>query len=125
MLVEVVVAFAIAALVFGVAFQAVSGALDRLRKDQNSMKALSLAESTLDRVGHDIALGAPESSGSTADGFTWQVQSAPYSADAGPDTKAAPLMGYVVRVTVLWKERSNPRQVELTTLRLAYRERDS
>jgi len=125
MLVEVMIAFAIAALVFGVAFQALSGAFDRLRKDQNSMKALSLAESTLDRVGHDIALGAAESSGSTGDGFTWQVRSAPYTGDAGPDTSAAPLMGYVVRVTVLWKERSNTRQVELTTLRLAYRERAS
>src|SRR5260221_12753122 len=125
MLVEVMIAFAIAALVFGVAFQALSGAFDRLRKDQNSMKALSLAESTLDRVGHDIALGAAESSGSTRDGFTWQVQSAPYTGDAGPHTTAAPPMGYVVRVTVLWKERSNTRQVELTTLRLAYRERAS
>ena len=125
MLVEVMIAFAIAALVFGVAFQALSGAFDRLRRDQNSMKALSLAESTLDRVGHDIALGAAESSGSTGDGFTWQVRSAPYTGDAGPDTRVAPLMAYVVRVTVLWKERSNPRQVELTTVRLAYRERDS
>ena len=123
MLVEIVVALAIAALVFGTAFQALSGAFDRLRKDQNSMRALSLAESTLDRVGQDIALNATTSSGSTKDGFTWQVQSSPYTGDAVADS--GPLIGYVVRVTVLWKERNNPRQVQLTTLRLAHRERDS
>ena len=122
MLVEVVIALAITALVFGLAFQAFSGAFDRLRKDQNSMKAVLLAESTLDRVGHDIALEAG-GSGSTRDGFTWQVQSAPYAGETG--AASGPLMGYVVRVTVSWRERSNPRQVQLTTLRLAYRERDS
>ena len=120
MLVEVVIALAITALVFGLAFQAFSGAFDRLRKDQNSMKALLLAESTLDRVGHDIALDAGASSGNTRDGFAWQVQSAPYTLEAD-----GPLMGYLVRVTVSWKERSNARQVQLTTLRLAYRERAS
>lgn len=123
MLVEVVIALAITALVFGLAFQAFSGAFDRLRKDQNSMKALLLAESTLDRVGHDIALDAGASSGNTRDGFAWQVQSAPYTGEAG--AASGPLMGYLVRVTVSWKERSNPRQVQLTTLRLAHRERDS
>lgn len=87
------------------------------------MRALLLAESTLDRVGHDIALNAAESGGSSPGGFTWQVQSAPYTGDTAGE--AGPLMGYVVRVTVLWKERSNTRQVQLTTLRLAYREQDS
>jgi type II secretory pathway component PulJ len=123
MLVEVVIALAITALVFGLAFQAFSGAFDRLRKDQNSMKAVLLAESTLDRVGHDVALDAGATSGSTRDGFTWEVRSAPYADEAV--STAGPLMGYVVRVTVFWKERSNTRQVELTTVRLAHRERGS
>ena len=122
MLIEVVTALAITALVFGLAFQAFSGAFDRLRKDQNSMKAVLLAESTRDRVGRDIALDAG-GRGSTRDGFTWEVQSAPYAGEAA--AASGPLMGYVVRVTVLWKERSNPRQVQLTTLRLAHREQGS
>jgi type II secretory pathway component PulJ len=121
MLIEVVVALAITALVFGLAFQAFSGAFDRLRRDQNSMKAVLLAESTLDRIGHDIALDAG-GSGRTRDGFTWQVDSAPHAGDADA---AGPLAGYVVRVTVLWQERGNTRQVQLTTLRLAQRERGS
>jgi Tfp pilus assembly protein PilW len=119
MLIEVVVALAITALVFSLAFQAFSGAFDRLRKDQNSMKAVLLAESTLDRVGHDIALDVG-GSGSTQDGFSWQVQSAPYAVETAP--AAGPLMGYLVRVTVFWKEQRNAREVQLTTLRLAPRE---
>jgi type II secretory pathway component PulJ len=121
-LVDVMIALAVAALVFGFAFQALSGAFDRLRKDRNSMKAVLLAESTLDRVGQDIALDATLSSGNTGDGFSWLVQSAPYTGD--PIAASGPLMGYVVRVTLDWKERSNTRQVQLTTLRLAYRDRD-
>jgi len=123
MMVEVMIALAITALAFGFAFNALTGGFDRLRKDQNSVKALLLAESTLDRVGHDIALGEAASGGSTSDGLSWQVQTAPYAGDT--IAASGPLMGYVVRVTVFWKERSNTRQVQLTTLRLAYRDRDS
>lgn len=123
MLVEVVMALAITALAFGFAFRGLSGAFDRLGKDHNSMIALLLAESTLDRVGYDIAINAGESSGSTKDGFSWSVQTSPYTPAASP--AAGSLMGYVVQVTVGWKERSNPRQVRLTTLRLAYRDQGS
>jgi general secretion pathway protein I len=123
MMVEVMIALAITALAFGLAFNALSGGFDRLRKDQNSMKALLLAESTLDRVGHDIALGSAASGESTGDGLSWQVQTAPYTDD--PVAASGPLIGYLVRVTVSWKERSNTRQVQLTTLRLANRDRGS
>ncbi|MGE5269916.1 MAG: type II secretion system protein J [Thiohalocapsa sp.] len=118
MLVEVVVALAIAAMAFGMAFHALSGGFDRLRKDHNSAKALLLAESMLDRIGHDIALGAADQSGSTRDGFAWVVQTAPYPA-ATAETN--PLVGYVVRVSVHWQEQRNRREIQLTTLRLARR----
>lgn len=117
MLVEVVVALAIAALAFGTAFHALSGGFDRLRRDHNAAQALLLAESTLDRVGHDIALGADQR-GNTRDGFSWLVQTAPYPA-AGTATN--PLIGYVVRVSVYWQEQRNRREIQLTTLRLALR----
>lgn len=118
MLVEVVVALAIAAMAFGMAFHALSGGFDRLRKDHNSATALLLAEAMLDRIGHDIALGAAEQSGRTPDGFAWLVQTAPYTA-AGAATN--PLVGYVVRVSVHWQEQRNRREIQLTTLRLAKR----
>jgi type II secretory pathway pseudopilin PulG len=119
LLVEVVVALIIVALAFGYGFRSLSGALERLGRDHNASAALLLAQSTLDRVGYDIALGQDEISGNTKDGFSWSVQTLPYT--SGPVPAVSSLVGYVVRVTVGWKERSNVRQVQLSTVRLVYR----
>lgn len=118
LLIEVAVALAIVALAFGYGFRALSGALDRLRRDNNSSAALLLAQSTLDRVGYDIPFGQGDLSGKTAGGFSWLIETAPY---AGAVPNNTPLTGYVVRVTVGWSERGDNRQVQLSTVRLAYR----
>ena len=55
-LIEVLVALAILAIALGFAFRPLSGGFDRLDRDQKSADALLLAQSTLARVGHDIAL---------------------------------------------------------------------
>ena len=117
--VEVLVALAIVALAFGVAFRDLSGALDRLGGSYRSTQALSVAESLLDRVGFDIALQGGGDSGVTKEGYDWVVETQPYVPPTGP--VAAPLMGYLVTVTVGWKERGNTRRVQLNTLRLAHR----
>jgi len=119
LLVEVAVALVIVALAFGYAFQSLSGAMDRLGRDRKASAALSLAQSTIDRVGYDIALGQGDISGTTKDGYAWSIQTQPYS--SGPTAAASNLMGYIVRVTVGWTDRSNPRQVQLSTVRLAQR----
>jgi type II secretory pathway pseudopilin PulG len=116
---EVAVALIIVAMAFGYGFRSMSGAMQRLGQDHNSSAALSLAQSTLDRVGNDIALGQDETSGTTKDGFTWSVQTALFA--SGPRPAADVAAGYVVRVTVVWNERRNVRQVELSTVRLSYR----
>ena len=118
LLIEVAVALIIVALAFGYGFRSLSGGLERLGRDHNSAAALLLAQSTMDRVGYDIALGRDEVTGSTKDGFTWSVQTARYTATPGPPPNVA--SAYVVRVTVAWKERLNVRQVLLSTVRLAY-----
>jgi type II secretory pathway pseudopilin PulG len=117
LLLEVAIALAIVGMAFGYGFRTLSGAMDRLGRDDRASAALLLAQSTLDRVGYDIALGQPDISDSTRDGYSWLIQSAPY----GPVPVNNALVGYVVRVTVGWKERGNPRQVQLATVRLAYR----
>lgn len=117
--VEVLVALAIVALAFGVAFRDLSGALDQLGGSYRSTQALSVAESLLDRVGFDIPLQGGGDSGVTREGYDWAVETQPYVPPTGP--VAAPLMGYLVTVTIGWKERGNSRQVRLNTLRLAYR----
>jgi type II secretory pathway pseudopilin PulG len=117
LLIEMAVALLIVGMAFGYGFRSLSGALDRLGQDHATSAALLLAQSTLDRVGYDIRLGQDDSSGRTPDGFSWTVETAPYP--AAPS--AAPVVGYVVRVTVAWKDRLRSRQVRLSTIRLALR----
>jgi type II secretory pathway pseudopilin PulG len=117
LIIEVAVALVIVGLAFGAGFRSLSGALDRLGQDHSASAALLLAQSTLDRVGYDIALGQDEKNGRTPDGFSWSVETAPYPLTAG----SMPVAGYVVRVTVAWKDRLRSRQIRLSTVRLAMR----
>jgi type II secretory pathway pseudopilin PulG len=119
LLIEVAVALAIVALAFGYAFRSLSGAIDRLGRDHNAAAALLLAQSTIDRVGYDIALGQGDVSGNTKDGYSWSIETLPYASGTSP--VATSLVGYVVRVTVGWQERNAARQIRLSTVRLAYR----
>jgi general secretion pathway protein I len=115
-LVEVLVALAILAIAFGFAFRALSGDFDRLDSDQKRADALLLAQSTLVRVGHDIALQDGVIDGRTKDGFTWQIETAPYG-----DTQDLPpgrLIGHRIEVTIGWNERHQRREVRLMSLLL-------
>jgi general secretion pathway protein I len=119
-LVEVLVALAILAIAFGFAFRALSGGFDRLDRDQKNADALLLAQSTLARVGHDIALADGAVDGRTNDGFWWQIATAPYG-----DTQDLPpgrLIGHRVEVTIAWSERHQRREVRLTSLLIAPKE---
>jgi type II secretory pathway pseudopilin PulG len=118
LLIEVAVALVIVALAFGYGFRSLSGGLGRLGSDHNSAAALLLAQSTMERIGCDIAIGQDEITGNTKDGFTWSVQTAPFTATPGAPPKF--VTAYLVRVTVGWKERLNARQVVLSTVRLVY-----
>lgn len=115
-LLELAVALAILSLLFGYAFRSLSGALDRLGRGHGASEALALAQSTLDRVGFDIPIGQEEIRGRTVDGFTWLVQSSPYT---GPQPVNRVLTGYVVQVTVAWSNRNTLQQVQMRTVRLA------
>lgn len=117
-LLELMVALAIVAVVSAGAYQALSGALDRIGRGHNEAEALALAQSMLNRVGADIPLGGDDQRGRTEDGFTWVVHSVPY---AGPQPATGLLTGYVVEVTIAWMDRRNLRQVRLDTVRLAMR----
>jgi type II secretory pathway pseudopilin PulG len=120
LLVEVLIALAILALVAGFAFRALSDAFGWLDRSHHAGVALALAQSTLDRVGSDIALNDGQINGRTADGYSWQVDIAPYQAAVPVSTPIAP---YQVQVTVGWTTLGLPRQLQLTTVRLGYRER--
>jgi type II secretory pathway pseudopilin PulG len=117
LLMEVAVALAIVGMAFGYGYRSLSSSLERLGRDSNTSNAVLFAQSTLDRVGYDIPLGQAELGGNTRDGFIWSIATAPY----GPATPDSILTGYIVRVTVGWKEGGNARQVQLSTVRLAVR----
>jgi general secretion pathway protein I len=113
-LIEVLVALAILAIAFGFAFRALSGGFDRLDRDQKNADALLLAQTTLARVGHDIALQDGTLDGRSEDGFAWRIETAPYG-----DTQDLPpgrLIGHRVAVTIAWNERHQRREVRLTSL---------
>jgi len=116
MLVEVMVALAIVSLAFAYAFPTLSESLGRMRSDQRAAEALSIARSTLDRVGHDIALQAGRSAGTAGDGYDWNVDIAPY--DGIAVSPASGIAGYVVEVSVDWRDQGRARQVRLGTVRL-------
>jgi general secretion pathway protein I len=115
-LIEVLVALAVLAITFGFAFRALSGGFDWLDRSERGRTGLLLAETTLARVGHDIALQDGQITGRTADGFSWTLETTPYG-----DVSRLPtgrLIGHQIQVTVSWTERRRERQVRLTTLRL-------
>ncbi len=116
-LIEILVALAIVALVFGFAVQAFSGAFDWVDRNRKTADALTLAQSTLARVGRDIALVDGVTDGRAGAGYSWRVETTPYG-----DTRSLPsgrLIGHRVEVTIGWAEGRRRRQVQLTTLRLA------
>jgi general secretion pathway protein I len=115
-LVEVLVALAILAVAFGFAFHALSGGFDRLDRDQKNSDAVLLAQSTLARVGHDIALQDGAVDGRTKDGFAWRIGTAPYGDTQ--DVSPGRLIGHRVDVTISWKDRRQAHEVRLTSMLL-------
>ncbi len=115
-LIEVLVALAVLALVFALAYRAPASGFDWLDRGDREQTAVLLARSTLARVGQDIALEDGETRGRTSDGFTWVVEKAPYGDSSL--VHAGQLVGHQVQVTVSWTGRYRRHSVRLTTVRL-------
>jgi len=114
-LVEVLVAFAIAALGLAALFQIFATGLRSAAISEGYARATMLAESQLDRVGIEQPLAPGERFGVFDDGYRWHVAIAPYQ-EAEMD---ALVEIFEVSVTVSWGEESGGgRAVTLRTLRL-------
>ena len=114
-LLEVLVAFAIAAAGLGVLF---SGALDGLRGASAAARteeALSHARSHLAALGHGRDIVPGESSGDDGGGYHYRLRVVPAAALA-PNGQASL---YAVRVTMSWTEDGRPRSLSLDSQRLA------
>ena len=122
-LLEVLVAFVIAALALGVLF---GGGVDGLRATgvaDRTEQALSRARSHLATVGRGVALRSTTQEGEDGSGFHWSLRIAPtQSAPSGTKQGSPRLVLYSVRVTESWSDNNSggdrTRAVVLRTQRL-------
>ena len=116
-LVEVLVAAAIAGLVFGLAFQIFVEAASRQAGARREEEAATIAEDALTRVGNDIPLATGTVHGTTADGYLWQIDISD-SASGRPVAFGRDSLKRV-QVTVVWKDVWGGHRAQLVTLRVA------
>jgi general secretion pathway protein I len=125
-LLEVLVAFIIAALALGVMFQASLGGLRATQMASHYEEALSLARSHLAAAAIGGLTGR-EASGDDGRGFHWSVRIRPVGTATlprGPDEDAsdgpqARTTLYAITVTETWTSDGGERQVRLDSARLA------
>ncbi|MBE7210282.1 MAG: type II secretion system protein [Gluconacetobacter diazotrophicus] len=101
-LLEVVVAFVIAALALGVLFQGALGALRIGHVADRTEQALSRARSHLATVGHGIALRPTTQEGDDGSGFRWLLAIRPVGTVPVGGGAAGRLVLYAVRVEERW-----------------------
>jgi general secretion pathway protein I len=120
-LLEVLVAFVIAALALGVLFEGAVSGLRSTRVADRTEEALSRARSHLATIGHGVALRTTTQEGEDGSLYHWRIavvplQSAPSGASGG---QAAPkLVLYGVTVEESWPDGEATRRVTLRTQRL-------
>ncbi len=125
-LLEVLVAFVIAALALGVMFDAVLGGLRATQTASQYQEAVSLARSHIASISH-LDLAGRESQGDDGRGFHWKIRIAPagtVTLARGPNddpasTAATQATLYGISVTESWKSGGGERKVVLETKRLA------
>jgi general secretion pathway protein I len=123
-LLEVLVAFVIAALALGVLFQGAIEGLASVRLADRTTEALTRARSHLAAVGHGIPLRTQTQEGEDGSGFSWSLairplSSAPLSQTGGDTQHPAQETLFEVRVTESWDASQGRRGTTLVTRRVA------
>lgn len=122
-LIEVMAAFAIFAVLFGVLLQILSTSISNTRRSGDFTQAALLAQSQLDMVGIESLPRPGQSSGRYNDEYTWELVIEPYQiADAGGDNRGVayedlPIDLYYVGLTVYWGQGRYERSALFETLR--------
>jgi general secretion pathway protein I len=128
-LLEVLVAFVIAALAIAALFGGTVAGLNATSVSAKYDEAVSLAQSHLALIGHGAAIAQQETSGADGEGFTWhlRIRSAGRRTlqlsdqDRANDAKPRFAVLYDVIVTESWKAGGRARQVTLATRRVDVR----
>jgi general secretion pathway protein I len=124
-LLEVLIAFVIAALAMGALFGGTVAGLDATSVAAKYDEAISLARSHLASIGHGAAIAQQETSGAEGEGFTWHLrireagtrQLALSDQDRANDIKPTKAVLYDIIVTESWKAGGRERHVSLATRR--------
>jgi general secretion pathway protein I len=117
-LVEVLVAFAVAAIVLVPLLRIFTSGLGELGDSERAAVAALWAQSLLEARSGEAVLSGGTESGDLPGGYRWQRTVGEYSdADMGQQ-QIAPLVPYTVTIRVAWFERGRERAVTLQTLQL-------
>ena len=110
-LLEVLVAFVIAALALGALYQGTLGGLLAARVSGQTQEALSRARSRLAEIGHGAPLRAGEQQGDDGGGYRWRLRVMPVATaplargDAGTVARGPRAALYAVTVWIAWSGR--------------------
>ncbi|MEK9944677.1 MAG: prepilin-type N-terminal cleavage/methylation domain-containing protein [Alphaproteobacteria bacterium] len=119
-LVEVVVAFVVAALVMVAALRLFGGAFDGSARAERLTRALIAAESTMDSIGTAIPLEIGTQRGTVQPGLSWQATVAPYAGLSETTMGRLPVAAFAVEVRVRWAD-SDRDGVTLETIKVTKR----
>lgn len=124
-LIEVLVAFAIAALSVAVLVRAVSTGMLAAHTARNYEEAVVRARSHLAALGRDATLVVGDRSGDDGEGFRWRLSVRPLAAGALPQKAGSPQFGpnrsltlFAVDVGIAWTGLGGTREIVLHSLRL-------
>ncbi len=118
-LIEVMAAFAIFAVLFGVMLQILSTSISNTRRSGDFTQAALLAQSRLDMVGIEALPQPGRYSGEFNDRYRWEMVIEPYfiEDDRGVAFDDLPIDLYYVALTVFWGDGANERSATFETLR--------
>lgn len=121
-LLEVLVAFVIAAAALGVLYRGSLDGLQAATTGRRVEEAVSRAQSRLAAIGHGSAIVAGSRDGQDGRGFRWRTRIAPAAPPApaarGPDARTGPFIAlFDVSVAVAWEDGGRTREVRLDTRR--------
>jgi len=132
-LIEVLVAFVIAALAMGALYAGTVGGLNATEVAGKYDEAISLARSHLAAIGRGEPIALQERSGVDGEGFTWHLRIRRHASrmltlsdqDRANDVKPASAILYDITVTESWSAGGRERQVTLATRRFDVQQQGS
>lgn len=117
-LLEVLVAFIIAALALAALTQGAASGLRSVRVSGHVQEAVSRARSRLAAIGHGVPLQPGDQEGDDGGGFRWRLRVAPAATTERSERNEPRPVLYDVAMTIEWRMDGGVRQVALSTQRL-------